>query len=183
MILTKDQIRKLIVEQDMVTGYIDLETQLQPNGFDLTIKQIYNWREKGCIDFDNKKRVIANFELTNTSICITEVLGWRLKTGSYLFQVNEIIKLPNNICAISSQRSSLMRNGVITNIGLWDCGYSGQGYSILNVLNPYGIRIMKNARVITMWFFESDKTEGYEGIFQHEGVKEKDKLEKMLLIS
>ena len=169
MILEKEQIRKLILEKNMISDYIDLDIQLQVNGFDLTVKDFFHWRDYGKIDFDNKKREIAS--ITPIKLSNLNPYYWDLKQGAYLFQVNETVNLPKNICALSAQRSSLMRNGVISHVGLWDCGYNGQGFSSLNVINPDGIIIYENARVITLWFFTSEDTEGYNGQFQHEGNK------------
>lgn len=40
MYLGSDEIRKLVVTKNLVSGYRDLEKQLQPNGFDLTVQKI-----------------------------------------------------------------------------------------------------------------------------------------------
>jgi len=39
-IVIESQIRKLIKENNLVSGYIDLEAQVQPEGFDLSIKSV-----------------------------------------------------------------------------------------------------------------------------------------------
>jgi len=38
--LNDKQLRELITEYKLVTNYIDLDTQLQPSGFDLSLESI-----------------------------------------------------------------------------------------------------------------------------------------------
>jgi dUTP pyrophosphatase len=172
MILNNKMILEHIKNIDMITGYIDLETQLQPNGFDLTIDEISELVHGSLsrLDFDNKNRSIPDtnkirwLETTDGEVIY-------LDEGVYKFKVNETIKLPENIMAISIQRSSLMRMLCDTNIGLWDCGYHGSGYSILKVHNPDGITVYRNARIIQVIFMRaSTPTDVYKGIYQHENV-------------
>ena len=166
MILNKEQIRELIIEHDLVTNYVDLEKQLQPNGFDLTVEEM--------IGFHPEPRNEIRFESKNIDrrevIYFGHIFNWLdFPRGIYKFKINETIKLPSNICAISTQRSSIMRMGNICNVGFWDSGYHGSGYSIIKINNP--VRIYKNARLIQLYFFEMEETkEPYNGNYQKENV-------------
>jgi dUTP pyrophosphatase len=168
MILPKAEIKKLIQEQNMITDYLSLDEQLQPNGFDLTLDEIYDFKLCGMIGKNEKYlpfgEPIEPDELTNYH----DLAG----TYSYLFSINETVKLPLNVCAMTIQRSSIMRCGATTNIGFWDSGYNGKGYSLLNVMNQHGLRIQKGSRIMQMIFMtNTEETEGYHGQYQFEGIK------------
>ncbi len=57
--LNSTEIRHLIEENQLITGYIDLETQLQPTGFDLSLGAILRYKGGGSVDFSNVEREIA----------------------------------------------------------------------------------------------------------------------------
>jgi dUTP pyrophosphatase len=96
---------------------------------------------------------------------------YHLDFGMYIFNVNETINLPSDICAITIQRSSLMRSGVNTNIGFWDSGYLGKGYSTINIMNPNGFTIQKDASIVQMVFLKNVKnTVLYNGSYRNEGI-------------
>lgn len=60
MLLGDIEIKRLIEEYGLISDYVDLDTQLQPTGFDLTVADIEEITTRGVIDFDNSKRVIAS---------------------------------------------------------------------------------------------------------------------------
>ena len=167
MIWNAEKIKKEIEENDLITGFLDLETQLQPNGFDLTVEKIHEFHPnpKNFISFENK------FIDEREPIRFGKIfLYTKLEKGVYKFKVNETIKIPPNACAISTQRSSVMRMGNLCNVGFWDAGYHGSGYSIIVVNNP--VRIFKNARLIQIYFMGlSDTTKlVYGGNYQWENI-------------
>lgn len=169
MLLTDKEILHLINEHDMVKNYIDLDVQVQPNGFDFTIDEIYG------IDYEKNKRelwfdkkVLPEIETISFGNMLNQTY---LEKGVYKFKINETIKLPPNVGMITVQRSSFMRMGNITNVGFWDCGYHGSGYSIMIINFPTWIH--KNARIIQGYFFETnDIPDGiYNGSYQRENVE------------
>lgn len=167
MILNKEQIRELILHHDLITDYVDLETQLQPNGFDLTVEEMFAFHPKpfNKIKFDTKE-----IERKETIFFGGLYNRWGFEKGVYKFKINETIKLPNNICAVTTQRSSVMRMGNSCNVGYWDAGYHGSGYSTIQVNNF--VEIWKDARLIQMYFYELEETsEPYNGNYQKENVK------------
>lgn len=165
-ILTKSEILGLIQNEGMITGYGNLEEQLQPNGIDLRIDIVNEYKTRGML-FGNSKSLPYS-KLMDADVANDYILNH----GAYSFSIMETIKLPNNVCAITIQRSSVMRCGCITNIGFWDSGYNGKGESQLIVNNPYGFVIRKGTRIIQMIFLMSGETEGYHGQYQHENVSE-----------
>ena len=56
--LNKQEIKKLIDGKKLIEGWIDAETQLTPNGFDLTAGKIYKFDAAGAVDFSNKERIV-----------------------------------------------------------------------------------------------------------------------------
>ena len=165
MILQKSEIKKLIENEQMITGYKNLDEQLQPNGFDLTLKNISDFYGVGSI-FISTKYIPMYHELLPDAMNTYSLY----KDRTYMFSVNETVKLPLDVCALTIQRSSIMRCGLITNVGFWDSGYNGSGQSNIFVGNDFMIE--KNARIIQMIFMKNiSKTEGYRGQYQFEGIK------------
>ena len=56
--LNRREIEKLIKEEELITGYIDVEAQLTPNGFDFTVGSIFEFVGSGALDFSNRERAI-----------------------------------------------------------------------------------------------------------------------------
>ena len=158
-------IRKLIEEQSLVTEYLDLDKQLQPSGFDLSMESVEEFLGGGAVDFSNKERVIAE-----TRTVEPDEDGWiHLKKGVYKVIYNEVVKMPLNVAAIARTRSTLLRNGAEVGTAVWDPGYEGRSSSMLTVHNPHGLRLKKDARVAQLIFFETgDVEKGYSGVYQKE---------------
>jgi len=168
MFLNDKEILKLIREKDLIRNYRDLSKQIQPNGFDLTVGQIFKFSEGGIIDFSNLDRRIPETETIKLNP-VNEV--YYLKQGSYKVEYNEIIKLPKNLCALSIHRSSMLRCGITVETGVWDAGYEGRGKTLLVVHNEYGLVLTSNAKIAQMLFIPiNEAKEIYKGIYQKEGV-------------
>lgn len=151
----------------LIENYINLDYQLQPAGFDLSLAEIRQFKTSGQIDFDNSKRKISETIPLRFS---TEDKSVKLSKGVYLVVFNEKINLPRNILALGLPRSTLLRCGVTINSAVWDPGYSGRGKSLMVVFNPYGVTLFKNARLMQLIFIkiEGDTGEGYRGIYKGE---------------
>ena len=158
-------LRKLIEEQSLVTEYLDLDKQLQPSGFDLSMESVEEFLGGGAVDFSNKERIIAE-----TRTVQPDEDGWiHLKKGVYKVIYNEVVKMPLNVAAIARTRSTLLRNGAEVGTAVWDPGYEGRSSSMLTVHNPHGLRLKKDARVAQLIFFETgDVEKGYSGVYQKE---------------
>jgi dUTP pyrophosphatase len=166
--LNQNDIRTLIENNKLVSDYIDLEKQLQPSGFDLSLREIHEFLGQGMVDFSNKERKIAETRLVKP-----DEEGWYdLEQGCYMLVYNEVVKMPLDIVAIARSRSTMLRNGASMGTAVWDPGYQGRSSSLLIVNNPFGIRLKKNARVAQLIFFKiSEVKEGYSGIYQDERIK------------
>jgi dUTP pyrophosphatase len=175
MFIGNQELRRLILEENLVTGYIDLEQQLQPNGFDLTVEKIEAFDGKGRITKDGKTlspmeelETIEDIDL----LTLDKKNIWALPQGSYLMYFNETINLPKNLAAIHIQRSTVMRCGNFSIVGSWDSGYNGKGCSLLVIGNEDGLILEKDARVVQMHFI---RVEGehtlYDGNYQKENLE------------
>jgi dUTP pyrophosphatase len=172
MILTKEEIKELIEKNGLIQNYIDLEKQLTPNGFDLTVNKIFSFEGSGKLDFSNKERELPKRkEILPKKEKEDDKYGWwNLEKGCYLIETNEIIKLPLDLIGFAMPRSSLLRMGATISTGFWDSGFHGKSEFLLIVLNPNGIKIKENARICQIVFASTKGTkEGYNGIYQGYG--------------
>ncbi len=161
MHINRKGIKELIEEKDLITNYTDLDRQITPNGFDLTVKSVEKIVEKGSIDFTNEERVIPE-----TKELETKDGWWDLGKGVYKITMNEIVDIPNNIVGYAYTRSSLLRMGCHIQNGFWEAGYNGETKCLLVVENPKGMRLKKGGRVLQLAFQEIDAVEeGYKGIY------------------
>jgi len=167
-VLSKRDIRRLLQQEPpLVESYIDLEAQLQPNGFDLTLREIALLQTAGKIAVSDSQRVISGL-----SPLVFDGLDFiDLMPAAYTITYNEIVHLPNDIMALARPRSSLLRCGVSVGTAVWDAGYSGRSQSLMVVHNPQGFRLQKNARIVQLVFFQlTGETEGYNGAYQGENM-------------
>jgi dUTP pyrophosphatase len=173
MILNREEIKGLI-SKGLISGFIDLETQMTPNGFDLTVEKIFSFSASGSLDFSNKERKLPKAkEISSRKIKKGDRFGWwHLKQGSYKIATNETVNLALDLVAIAFSRTSLLRMGGFTQHGVWDAGFKGKGEFILVVDNPKGIRIKQNARIAQLVFIKMDKTiQGYNGIYHADNLE------------
>lgn len=164
--LCKQTIFKLIQEEKLFTDYVNLEDQLQPNGFDLTIKEVGKLAGAGVIGTDNKERILSEI----LPVDFDQDGFAHLSQGVYAIVVNEIVTLPKNLMALVRPRSSLLRCGATIGAAVWDAGYSGRSQMTLRVDNTLGLKIRKDARIAQMVFFTLDEAAavGYSGRYQNE---------------
>ena len=168
IVLSKQDIYRLIRKQPpLVEGCVDLDEQLQPNGIDLTLREVALLQSPGSITVKNEQRRVSDL-----APLVFDGLGSiDLLPGAYIITYNEVVHLPRDIMALARPRSSLLRCGVNIGTAVWDAGYSGRSQSLMVVYNPQGIRLQKNARIIQLIFFQlSQETEGYRGVYQGENI-------------
>lgn len=170
MLLNREETLKLIKEQNLVENFINLEVQLTPNGFDLTVAGIFSFEGPGALDFSNKERELPVVsELSAEKKSPQDKFGWwQLKKGAYKIRTNEVVSMPNDLSAFATPRSSLLRMGAYTQTAVWDAGFKGASEFMLVVENPAGLRIKQNARIAQLVFMRINETDkGYDGIYQN----------------
>lgn len=165
MILNREDLEEAI-EDGLVQDYIHLETQLTPNGIDLTVDEIHSFEGSGKLDFSNSEREIPESEkIEPEKKSEGDDYGWwELDSGSYKIVTNEVVDLPDNLVAFAYPRSSLLRMGCSIENGVWDGGFKGKSSFLLLVENQEGVEIKENARVNHLIFHRMKETEeGYTG--------------------
>lgn len=169
-LLSSTELRKLIQAQpSLIENAVDVETQIQPNGLELTLKEIKTIEGAGAVDFDNSER-----KLPDTGNLEFESDGWiHLPAGIYKVLFNEIVNIPMNLAAIAKPRSTLIRCGATLETAVWDAGYRGRSESMLVVYNPAGFRLKKDARIMQLLFYtlDTEVEKGYSGMYQNENTK------------
>jgi dUTP pyrophosphatase len=152
----------------LISGYLSIEDQLQPNGFDLSVAEVGEFVDGGAIGRTNASRSLPEIRPLPF-----DGTGWlELRPGSYQIVFNETVDLPNNLMALGRPRSSLCRLGAILGTAVWDAGYRGRSTALLIVANPAGMRLERAARVLQLVFFTLDAAtaRGYDGAYQHENL-------------
>ena len=153
----------------LIENAVDVETQIQPNGLELTLKEIKTIEGSGAVDFDNSERMLPdsnNLEFGSD--------GWvHLPPGIYKVLFNEIVNIPMNLAAIAKPRSTLIRCGATLETAVWDAGYRGRSESMLVVYNTAGFKLKKDARIMQLLFYtlEAEVEKGYSGVYQNENTK------------
>ncbi len=167
-ILSKQDIHRLLKEKPpLIEGFINLEEQVQPNGIDLTLREVALLQSSGKIAVSNSQRLVSDL-----APLVFDGLGFiDLISGAYIITYNEIVHLPKNVMALARPRSSLLRCGVTVNTAVWDAGYNGRSQSLMVVYNPQGFRLQRNARIVQLAFLKlTQETEGYQGAYQGENI-------------
>ncbi|HWV36025.1 MAG TPA: deoxyuridine 5'-triphosphate nucleotidohydrolase [Thermomicrobiales bacterium] len=169
-VLSREQLHALIegADRPLVIEWQDLEAQLQPNGIDLTLREVSAYRGAGQIGVSSEDRILPELEPL-----AFDAEGWvTLQPGIYQIMYNEIVDIPVTLMALGRPRSSLGRGGATIHTAVWDAGYRGRSTSMLAVVNPEGFRLQRNARVMQLVFFGMAQApaDGYRGKYQNENV-------------
>lgn len=154
-----------ILTRHIISNLLQQTHQQQPCSIDLTLRQISAWSSPATIDFDNTHRLAAKtspilFPPNNNE-------GIKLEPGAYLIDFNETVRIPTNCMGTVFPRSSLWRSGVTITAGVVDAGYEGAMGAMMQVLNPCGVVLYRNARVAQIVLEEMAETvDGYKGVYQ-----------------
>ena len=169
-VLSSEQLRVLIEDRErpLITEWQNLDEQIQPNGFDMTLRSISAYRGPGQIGVSASDRILPELDALSF-----DADGWvTLAPGVYQIVYNEVVDIPVTLMALGRPRSSLGRGGATIHTAVWDAGYRGRSTSMLAVVNPDGFRLQQNARVMQLVFFGMAQApaNGYRGAYQNENV-------------
>lgn len=154
-----------IITRQLVQNLRQIAQQQQPCGIDLTLRQISKWTSAATIDFDNTNRQAAKTSILPFSQGQGQAIT--LPPGAYLVDFNETVKVPLNCMASVFPRSSLWRSGVGISAGVVDAGYEGAMGALMEVKNPCGVVLYRDAKLAQIVFEElGEVVEGYNGIYQ-----------------
>lgn len=166
-VLSRETIWQLMhAEPALVSDLPDAAVQIQPCGLDVTLGAVFQLTEAGRLGVDDRHvpdRVPLGFDFW----------GWlHLPPGSYMVQLNEVVRLPLDVMALGRPRSSLLRCGATLHTAVWDPGYQGRSECLLLVDNPAGLELQKDARIMQLVFFrlEQATARGYAGRYQGENL-------------
>jgi len=168
-VLDRDSIAELVLGPSPLLGeYLSLDQQLQPNGFDLSLKEVAQLTSPGSMGQSPEER-----RLSDTQALQFDPEGWlHLPPDPYLVTFNEIVRLPLDLMALGRPRSSLLRSGVSLHTAVWDAGYRGRSQALLVVHHHQGYRLQQGARLLQLVFFRLAKpvSQGYQGRFLQENL-------------
>ena len=167
--LDRESIGDLVLgKPPLIEQYLSLDEQLQPNGFDLTLRDASRLNSGGSMGAGLDQR-----ELSDTEPIAFDTDEWlRLIPGPYLLTFNEVVNLPLDLMALGRTRSSLLRSGASLHTAVWDAGYRGRSQALLIIHHPDGYRVQKNARLLQLVFFHLARpvSQGYQGRFLGENI-------------
>ena len=167
--LNRDSIEHMIEgSPPLLEDFLSLEVQLQPNGFDMTVRDISRLTNSGAVGVEESSRVLSETEVMEFGPD-----GWlKLDPGPHLVTFNEVVNLPLAVMALGRPRSTLLRSGVSVHTAVWDAGYHGRSQALLVVYHPDGYHLQRNARLMQLVFFqlETAASRGYQGRFQSENI-------------
>ncbi|PKB79192.1 MAG: hypothetical protein BZY88_14640 [SAR202 cluster bacterium Io17-Chloro-G9] len=167
--LDRDSIGDLILgTPPLIESYLSLDQQLQPNGFDLTLREVACLTSAGSMGAGPDQRTLSDTE----KLEFGPDQWLHLAPGSYLITFNEIINLPLDLMTLGRTRSSLLRSGVSIHTGVGDAGYRGRYQALLVVHLLQGYSLQKDARVVQLVFVRlvQAASQGYQGKFQGENI-------------
>ncbi len=168
-VLSREDIYQLLQQEPpLVECHINLDEQVQPNGIDLTLREVALFQSAGTIAASNAQRRISDL----APLMFDGGDYIQLMPGAYLVTYNEIVHLPQNVMALAFPRSSLLRCGATVNTAVWDAGYHGRAQSLMVVHNASGMCLQRNARIVQLVFLKlTRETEGYRGTYQRENIQ------------
>lgn len=161
-------LRRIESDRPLLSRYISLEDQLQPNGFDLSLAEIGTLIGPATLGRTNRDRVLPEVKALPF-----DAEGWlALGPGPYQVIFNEVVDVPNDLMALGRPRSSLCRSGATVITAVWDAGYRGRSTALLVVENPSGLRLQRYARIMQLVFFtlNAPTARGYDGAYQGENL-------------
>lgn len=166
----EELLRRILSDRPLISDYLSLDEQIQPNGFDMSVAQVSALAGPGVLGRTNAER-----SLPDIRVLPFDSHGWLdLEPGPYQVLFNEIVDLPNDLMALGRPRSSLCRCGATLGTAVWDAGYRGRSTALLIVGNHHGLKIARDARLMQLVFFtlNNPTAKGYDGIYQGENISQ-----------
>lgn len=136
--------------------------QLQPNGVDLTIADVFEQVGTGRIE--QSGTTIGD----RRAVSPTDGL-YRLASGAYIIQYAERVTIPEDHVGYIHPRSSLLRNSCMLETAVWDAGYEGRGEGLLEVYAE--IELEPGARIGQLVLAQAANESTYDGQYQGERIE------------
>ncbi|RXK50054.1 deoxyuridine 5'-triphosphate nucleotidohydrolase [Halorientalis pallida] len=138
------------------------ESQVQPNGVDLTLGAVFEQESVGRIERGGKT-IGDRRELDPDDDGF-----YHLEPGGYVVRYAERIAIPEEHVGFLYPRSSLLRNSCMLDTAVWDAGYEGRGEGLLEV--HHGIELQQGARIAQLTLAAADHEGTYDGSYQRENL-------------
>jgi deoxycytidine triphosphate deaminase len=139
------------------------ESQVQPNGVDLTLGSVFEQVGPGRIE-KGDKTVGDRRELTADDDRV-----YHLDPGGYVVRYAEQVVIPDDHVGFLYPRSSLLRNSCMLDTAVWDAGYEGRGEGLLEVYHP--VELQDGARIAQLVLADAAHEGTYEGSYQGEHLE------------
>ena len=137
------------------------ESQIQPNGVDLTLGAVYEQVGTGRIERGGKT-VGERREVESTDDV------YHLNPGGYVVEYADRVVIPEGHVGFLYPRSSLLRNSCMLDTAVWDAGYEGRGEGLLEV--HHTVELELGARIAQLVLAEAAHEGTYEGSYQRENL-------------
>ncbi|MBV9359275.1 MAG: deoxyuridine 5'-triphosphate nucleotidohydrolase [Chloroflexi bacterium] len=142
-----------------------VDEQVQPNGVDLTLDALWMLRGAGRLGRVADDRLLPERE----PVTPLPDDWFELGHGDYVLRFAEVVSVPLDCGGLVFPRSSLLRMGAHVPTAVWDAGYRGRGESLLQVVNPAGLRVQRGSRIAQLVLFPlTEQTRGYQGRYQED---------------
>ncbi len=141
--------------------------QIQPNAIDITCDHLY--RNSMISSASNHKFVLSNDTTTHVvkeQVDPVDNYYKNLLLPVYYFESNLEITIPWGFVAWLVTRSSLNRNGIRVESGLYDAGFKGKIAGTLYNHSGVNIDLQRGARVAQLVFAEAETLHKYDGQYQ-----------------
>lgn len=144
------------------------EAQVQPNGVDLTLENVFEPREPGYIGREGKAVGRRQAVEPETTADDGEGAVYYLPPGGYVVRYAETVSIPAGHVGFLYPRSTLLRSACMLNTAVWDAGYRGKGEGLLQV--HHDVELEAGARVAQLVLAAADHEASYDGSYQEENL-------------
>jgi dUTP pyrophosphatase len=150
--------------------------QVQPNGVDLRLGEVFEQVEPGRVGVDGKtvgQRRAVEPERDGGESGGEDEAGsgehYRLGPGGYVVEYADTVRIPEGHVGFVYPRSSLLRNSCMLNTAVWDAGYEGRGEGLLQV--HHEVELEAGARIAQLVLAEAAHDDTYDGSYQGERIE------------
>jgi deoxycytidine triphosphate deaminase len=175
---------KTAIEQGWITGIKDPEKQVQPNAIDFTADRAFYLDYNDFFISEDGKFMRGSYPAATVKVgtrwCagvsvpreFSDRDGWLLSTSGSRSSLDILsdmyVTLPEGVAAQLIIRSSLARNGLVLQCGLYDAGFEGHIGCIIHNLHSWPAFIEPGTRVGQIMFVEAGTSTLYDGQYKHE---------------
>jgi deoxycytidine triphosphate deaminase len=168
---------KIAIQEGWITGIVNEEKQVQPNAIDFTVDKAFTINETDFYLTEDFKGMRGSSELEPRlfgyddpdSPQDTRLNGWRiLGEGMLDCLSNMYVNIPEGVAAVLVPRSTLVRNGLFTQNGLYDSGFQGHIGTVIHNRSKWPAYLGVGTRIGQIIFVEAGTASMYSGSYNHD---------------